>query len=62
MSRRPARCTQADMRRAIAAAEKEGARVSVDILPDGTIRFTPTSELSTTGKADEKPRKGGIIL
>lgn len=40
MSRRPARCTMADMRRALEAAERAGLYKSVDILPDGTIRFT----------------------
>lgn len=41
MSRRPARATEADIRRAIHAAEKAGARMAVEILPDGTIRLTP---------------------
>lgn len=41
MSRRPARCTQADIKRAIAAAEQSGKPMAVDILPDGTIRLTP---------------------
>lgn len=41
MSRRPARATQADMRRAIEALKQSGARMALDVLPDGTIRFTP---------------------
>lgn len=41
MSRRPARFTQADIRRAIAAVEKSGAQLAVEILPDGTIRLVP---------------------
>lgn len=48
MSRRPARCTQADMTRAFRAAEKLGPHVAVDILKDGTIRLVqavpPSSE------------------
>jgi hypothetical protein len=36
MSRRPARCTEADYTRAIRAAKKTGAG-PVRVLPDGTI-------------------------
>jgi hypothetical protein len=38
MSRRPARCTEADIKRAIKALLASGAYGSVEILPDGTIR------------------------
>lgn len=38
MSRRPARCTQAEIARAIKAA---GPGMVVEILPDGTIRISP---------------------
>lgn len=38
MSRRPARCTQADLNRAVKAA---GPGMAVEVLPDGTIRITP---------------------
>lgn len=41
MSRRAARCTQADMHRAIKAVEQSGANMAVEILPDGTIRLVP---------------------
>ena len=41
MSRKPARCTQADIRRAIRAVKQEGAAMTVEILPDGTIRIVP---------------------
>jgi hypothetical protein len=44
MSRRPARCTQADIARAIKAVEQTHARMAVEILPDGTIRIEPASE------------------
>lgn len=40
MSRRPARATQADMRRAIEAAQAAGPNFGADILPDGTIKIT----------------------
>jgi hypothetical protein len=58
MSRRPARFTQADIRRAIAAAAKAGAEMSVDILPDGTIRLTPAG-VHPHGKTPEQlgPRR-----
>lgn len=41
MSRRPARVTQADIRRALKAAEKAGVARAVEIAPDGTIRLVP---------------------
>lgn len=41
MSRRPARFTQADVARAIKAVEQTGARMAVEIGPDGTIRIVP---------------------
>lgn len=41
MSRRPARFTEADMRRALKVAEKSPTPMAVEILPDGTIRFAP---------------------
>lgn len=41
MSRTPARFTQADVTRAIRAVEQTGARMAVEIAPDGTIRIVP---------------------
>ncbi len=41
MSRRPARCTQADIQRAIKAAAASEKPMAVEVLPDGTIRITP---------------------
>jgi acylphosphatase len=38
MTRRPARCTEADLKRAIKAVLALGAHGVVEILPDGTIR------------------------
>lgn len=58
MTRRAARCTQADLDRAMKAAERAGADFVVDILPDGTIR------LSRTQKRDEEPvgLRPGLVL
>jgi hypothetical protein len=43
MSRTPARFTQADIARAIRAAQQTGAG-AIFVLPDGTIRIQPTRE------------------
>ena len=40
MSRRPARCTEAELKRAIKAMLATG-HGAVEILPDGTIRLIP---------------------
>lgn len=53
MSRRPARCTKADIRRALEAVEEAGMPMAVEILPDGTIRISPPAE-----KAKEPARVG----
>ena len=47
MSRRPARFTQADVVRAIKAAEQAAKPMAIDILPDGTIRLTPAAGVSS---------------
>jgi len=44
MSRRAARATQADIRRAVQAARQAGAQMVVEILTDGTIRLIPTPD------------------
>jgi hypothetical protein len=41
MPRRPARFTQADIARAIRAAEQAGSPRTVEIAPDGTIKLVP---------------------
>jgi hypothetical protein len=41
MSRTPARFTQADVARALRAVEATGAKVTLEVLPDGTIRLVP---------------------
>lgn len=53
MSRRPARTTQADIARALRAAEKIGLKVSVEIIPDGTIRIIPQNNLEMLKSKDE---------
>lgn len=41
MSNRPARCSEADIKRALRAVQATGAAMAVEILPDGTIRIAP---------------------
>jgi hypothetical protein len=55
MSRRPARFTEADLRRAIRAVAKTNGRYTVEIAPDGTIRIVPRDERI------EKPRKEAVL-
>jgi hypothetical protein len=44
MPRRYARVTQADIARALRAAGQVGARVRIDVHPDGTISLVPIEE------------------
>lgn len=61
MSRRPARCTQADMRRAIDALVQSGARdMAVEVSPDGTIRFTPIRP-QPANDADLGPMRESVL-
>lgn len=39
MSKRAARCTEADIKRAMKAAVSVGVHAVIEILPDGTIRI-----------------------
>lgn len=41
MSRRPAKVTEAEIRRAIRAVDHEGGKKSVRIAPDGSIWIVP---------------------
>jgi hypothetical protein len=52
MTRRPARCTQADIARAINAAKQTGVSMAVEITPDGTIRLTPAPVTDNQTKPD----------
>jgi hypothetical protein len=61
MSRRAARFTQADVCRAIKAVEQAGAHMTVEILPDGTIRIAEHDEKRSKfnqiyDEIDNKPR------
>lgn len=59
MSRRPARFTEADLKRAWSVAQKYGPDVAVDILPDGTIRLKKSTEVVATPEpidSDAPPR------
>ena len=49
MSRRPATFTQADVARALRAAEQVApGRMTIEIAPDGTIRIRPLEEPAPT--------------
>jgi hypothetical protein len=50
MSRTPAKVTQADIARAIRAIAQTGARLAVEIAPDGTIRLVPVDSKDGKGK------------
>ena len=43
MTMRAARCSQADIARALRAAQQAGGGLAVEITPDGTIRIVPGS-------------------
>lgn len=59
MSRRAARCTKADIRRALEAAEAAGVDVAVDILTDGTIRLLPAKPIALVAPTDSAQGKPG---
>jgi hypothetical protein len=50
MSRRPAKFTKADLARALAVAQAHG--MTVEVLPDGTLRIVPVTV--TDGRVDFK--------
>jgi hypothetical protein len=57
MSRRPARFTEADVRRAAKVAKQLG--LAVEIAPDGTIRLAPANVTKAT---DAAPLGREIVL
>lgn len=61
MSRRPARCTEADIGRAIKAAGKAGKPMAVEILPDGTIRITPAVDRTELDAPVTRPRREIVL-
>lgn len=60
MSRRPARMTEADMRRALRAAKHEGA-AGIEVLPNGTIRVLLVAALSTDEAPPLEPAKEIVL-
>lgn len=60
MPRRPARATQADIARAIRAAEQAGSPRTVEVTPDGTIKLVPVEPEPAKPEASGKKRE--IIL
>jgi hypothetical protein len=58
MSRRPARATQADIRRAVEAARQAGANMVIEITTDGTIRLVPAK----AGQGQNLGTKHRIVL
>ena len=60
MPRRPARVTQADIARAIRAAEQAGSARTVEVTPDGTIKLVPVEPKTAKPEASDKKRE--IIL
>jgi hypothetical protein len=57
MPRTAAKVTQADIARVLRAIESVGAKVRVDVLPDGTIRMEPAE----VAKPDKAPQYKGEI-
>lgn len=55
--KQPARFTEADVCRAIRAIEKTGARLAVEIRPDGTIRLVPATEETKGAEYCDRPRR-----
>jgi hypothetical protein len=61
MPRRPARCTEADLRRAIRAAKQEGAG-DVLALPDGSILIRVSTESAPVGEKPAIEPKVPVVL
>ena len=55
MPRTPARVTQADIARALRAAQQVGAPMAVKLLPDGTIEIVPVSAGDSGDKRQQPP-------
>jgi len=54
MGRRPARITEADIKRVIQAVRATGGHVSIEILPDGTIRIREIEKCDKQGYASKR--------
>jgi hypothetical protein len=57
MSRRPARFTQAEIARAIAAVKQSGELLTIDVIPDGTIRISPLADASAVFPVKHAPKR-----
>ncbi len=55
MSRRPARFTECDLKRAMSAVEKAGSRFEIVIEPDGVIRLVPKTAETATNQDHNRP-------
>jgi len=68
MSRRPPRFQQADLTRALRAAQQVGGNWAVEIEPDGTIRIVPAGPVAehtrrqTSTNASQDRHPSGILL
>lgn len=60
MSRRPARCTEADLKRAMKIADQSVVPRVVEIAPDGTIRIVPAA--ARHEPEDQVEDAGEIVL
>jgi len=60
MPRTPARVTQADIARALRAIEQSGARFTLEIAPDGTLRLIPVNHKPGDATAFESSKE--IVL
>lgn len=61
MSRRPARFTQADIARAIRAADAAGSGRAVNVLPDGTICISPQGQGRNQDSPPVEPDKPMVL-
>ena len=55
MSRRAARCTQADIARALRAMAQEGVCGAVEVTPEGVLRIVPASRVPSKDPLEKKP-------
>lgn len=62
MSRRPARCTQADLDRAVRAADHAAVKRVVEVTPDGTIRLVPADHNEKTQEPEKIEDGEDIVL
>lgn len=60
MPRTAAKVTQADIARVLRAVESVGAKVRVEVLPDGTIRMDPV-DVAPVAKPDLETQYAGEI-